>query len=71
MELERRVLEMLRGGLTSMLGAYATDLAEDEAAEQRWAPHIETLAAVSAWRRRTALGLRVSEKCVISSACCP
>ena len=40
---------MLRGGLTSMLAAYATDLAEDEAAVERWAPHVETLAAVAAW----------------------
>ena len=67
-ELERRILEMLRGGLTSMLEAYATDLEEDEAAERRWAPHVDTLAAVSAWRRRTALGLRISEKRILNES---
>jgi hypothetical protein len=64
--LERKILTALRGGVEDMLHGYSTNLAEDEASVVRWSSHLQTQAAVSAWRRRVALGLRVSEKRVLT-----
>lgn len=66
--LEREILDALRVGVVRMLEAYPTTLEEDEEAEMRWAPHTKTLAAVSAYRYRMALLLRLSEKRILRAA---
>ena len=67
-ELERGILEALRAGIVGMLEGYSTSLEEDEAAWERWAPHTQTLAAVSGHRRRMALLLRLGEKRILRAS---
>ena len=63
--LERTILDALRAGCVGMLESYSTSLEEDEEAAERWAAHTQSLAAVSGYRRRMALLLRLGEKRIL------
>jgi hypothetical protein len=63
--LERTILDALRAGVVGMLESYSTSLEEDEEAAARWAAHTQSLAAVSGYRRRMALLLRLGEKRIL------
>lgn len=63
--LERTILDALRAAIVGMLESYSTSLEEDEEAAARWAAHTQSLAAVSGYRRRMALLLRLGEKRIL------